>query len=155
MIEKKNDSWYQRFLFSISEDAFAGGCAGFIARTLTAPFDVVKIRYQLLCAEVTTTPSLYHAFEKIVKEEGILALWKGNISATYLWISYAVVQFGVYGMFKDYIETHEKDRIEGKFRRQGPFSLMTKAGFMYVSGVAAGLGYLFFSISFTIDIFIL
>lgn len=138
MIEKKKDSFYKQFLFSVSEDAFAGGCAGLIARTLTAPFDVVKIRYQLLCAEVTTTPSLYHAFEKIVKEEGILALWKGNISATYLWISYAVVQFGVYGMFKDYIEAREKDQIEGKSRRQGPFSLMTKAGFMYLSGVAAG-----------------
>lgn len=141
MIDKEQREYstlYKRFLFSVSEDAFAGGCAGLIARTLTAPFDVVKIRYQLLCAEVSATPTLYHAFKNIVKEEGVLALWKGNISATYLWVSYAIIQFGVYGIFKGYVESYEKDQITGNLQRQGPFSLLTKAGYMFVSGVTAG-----------------
>ena len=34
------------------------------------------------------------------QEEGWLALWKGNLSATYLWITYAIVQFSVYGFLK-------------------------------------------------------
>ena len=29
-----------------------------------------------------------------------MSLWKGNLSATYLWISYAMVQFTVYGIVK-------------------------------------------------------
>jgi solute carrier family 25 thiamine pyrophosphate transporter 19 len=36
----------------------------------------------------------------VVREEGLAALWKGNVAATYLWITYSMVQFAVYGTFK-------------------------------------------------------
>jgi solute carrier family 25 thiamine pyrophosphate transporter 19 len=32
-------------------------------------------------------------------------LWKGNLSATYLWIFYGVVQFATYGFLKDALST--------------------------------------------------
>ena len=40
----------------------------------------------------------------MVKEEGLLGLWKGNLSATYLWVSYAMIQFAVYGFLKNTLE---------------------------------------------------
>lgn len=81
--------------------AFAGACA----RLVTAPFDVLKIRFQLQFAEKVKYTSLSQAFRTVVKEEGIVGLWKGNVAATYLWISYAMIQFGVYGFLKKSLET--------------------------------------------------
>jgi solute carrier family 25 thiamine pyrophosphate transporter 19 len=98
-------SFVVKTFFAVSEDAVAGAFAGLVGRTLTAPFDVIKIRYQLLCRDVTVSSSMIQAFRTVVKEEGILALWKGNLSATYLWISYALIQFGTYGMIKHWDES--------------------------------------------------
>ena len=81
--------------------AFAGACA----RLVTAPFDVLKIRFQLQFAEKVKYTSLSQAFATVMKEEGVFGLWKGNVAATYLWISYAMVQFGVYGFLKNSLET--------------------------------------------------
>lgn len=83
----------------------AGAFAGASARLITAPFDVLKIRFQLQFAEKVKYTSLSQAFQTVIKEEGIFGLWKGNVAATYLWISYAMVQFGVYGFLKKSLET--------------------------------------------------
>jgi solute carrier family 25 thiamine pyrophosphate transporter 19 len=102
--EATKRSFILKSFFAVSEDAVAGGFAGFAGRTVTAPFDVIKIRYQLLCQDVTVSSSMSQAFRTVVKEEGILALWKGNLSGTFLWISYALIQFGTYGMIKHWDE---------------------------------------------------
>ena len=86
----------------IKDDAIAGSLSGFIARCLTAPFDVLKIRLQLQFNErlrnnKTKYISLIQGFSTIVKEEGVLSLWKGNLSASYLWVSYSMIQFVSYG----------------------------------------------------------
>ena len=86
------------------DDVMAGAFAGACARLVTAPFDVLKIRFQLQFAEKVKYTSLSQAFSTVVKEEGIVGLWKGNVAATYLWISYAMVQFGVYGFLKKSLE---------------------------------------------------
>lgn len=83
----------------------AGAFAGASARLITAPFDVLKIRFQLQFAEKVKYTSLSQAFQTVIREEGIFGLWKGNVAATYLWISYAMVQFGVYGFLKKSLET--------------------------------------------------
>ncbi len=129
-------SIFTKVLFNVSEDAAAGAFAGLVARTLTAPFDVIKIRYQLLCRRVAHTPSMFHAFKNIVAEEGFRALWKGNLAATYLWISYAVVQFGVYGMMKDWID---HGRQANSLNNVPKISLTNQALLMFVAGSLAGL----------------
>lgn len=129
-------SIFTKVLFNVSEDAAAGAFAGLVARTLTAPFDVIKIRYQLLCRRVAHTPSMFHAFKNIVAEEGFRALWKGNLAATYLWISYAVVQFGVYGMMKDWID---HGRQANSLNNLPKISLTNQALLMFVAGSLAGL----------------
>ena len=96
----------------LSEDAIAGAVAGASARMVTAPFDVLKIRFQLQSANKVKYTSMAQAFATVVKEEGLVGLWKGNLSATYLWISYAMVQFSVYGFLKTTL-----DRLPDPFYR--------------------------------------
>eukprot|EP01031_Cornospumella_fuschlensis_P038801 gene38801-47189_t len=85
---------------SIPDDVIAGAFAGVVARMLTAPFDVLKIRYQLGSLGFAQSSSLITATKSIVKEEGITALWKGNVPALFLWVSYSIVQFASYGWLK-------------------------------------------------------
>ena len=89
----------------MSDDMIAGAFAGLIARLISAPFDIIKIRSQLHFNKSINRPGIIASFKKVVKEEGFLSLWKGNMSATWLWISYSLVQFTVYGMIKRLLET--------------------------------------------------
>jgi solute carrier family 25 thiamine pyrophosphate transporter 19 len=94
---------------SLSDDALAGAFSGFVGRIITAPFDVVKIRQQLLYNSIpimrNPLMTMSSTFKQVIQEEGILALWKGNLSATILWVSYSAFQFGVYGFLKE-IDAH-------------------------------------------------
>ena len=85
--------------FAFSDDLIAGAISGVAARMISAPFDVLKIRSQLKVDSKMTNSALsvIQSFNEIIKTEGFLALWKGNLSATYLWITYALVQFTTYG----------------------------------------------------------
>lgn len=89
----------------VTDDAVAGASAGAIARMISAPFDVVKIRFQLQSPVNPKYKSVVQSLRTVVKEEGVLSLWKGNLSASYLWISYMMVQFSMYGVLKRFGET--------------------------------------------------
>lgn len=61
----------------------AGGGAGIIARTASAPLDRIKLLFQVQAvASSGTSATAYtgvgQAFYKIYSEEGILSFWKGN-----------------------------------------------------------------------------
>eukprot|EP00195_Chlamydomonas_chlamydogama_P017277 CAMPEP_0202901560 /NCGR_PEP_ID=MMETSP1392-20130828/14325_1 /ASSEMBLY_ACC=CAM_ASM_000868 /TAXON_ID=225041 /ORGANISM="Chlamydomonas chlamydogama, Strain SAG 11-48b" /LENGTH=304 /DNA_ID=CAMNT_0049588141 /DNA_START=206 /DNA_END=1120 /DNA_ORIENTATION=- len=61
----------------------AGGLAGATARTATAPLDRIKLLFQVQAvASSGTSPTAYtgvlQAGSKILREEGVLAFWKGN-----------------------------------------------------------------------------
>lgn len=82
--------------------------AGLISRFVIAPLDVVKIRLQLQSHSLSdplsqanlrgspiykgTLPTIRH----IVAGEGVTGLWKGNVPAELMYISYAAVQFTTY-----------------------------------------------------------
>lgn len=58
--------------FSFITDLFIGGTAGVVSRTLTAPIELYKIQKQ--------NPFIpYATLSDVVKKEGILGLWKGNM----------------------------------------------------------------------------
>jgi solute carrier family 25 thiamine pyrophosphate transporter 19 len=79
-------------------------------RFVIAPLDVVKIRLQLqthsLSDPLSHTPSklsgspIYKGtlptIKRILREEGLTALWKGNVPAELLYVSYSAIQFTTY-----------------------------------------------------------
>jgi solute carrier family 25 thiamine pyrophosphate transporter 19 len=82
-------------------NVLAGSVAGGLSRLCIAPLDVVKIRfqtqYQPLASQVTAKyRTLRGAVVQIAREEGLKALWAGNMMAECLWITYAAVQFGCF-----------------------------------------------------------
>src|SRR5277367_5695444 len=77
----------------------AGGVAGLVSRFCIAPLDVVKIRLQLQPHSLSDPLSYrgikgpiykgaFSTIRAIVKQEGIRALWKGNIPADILYVCY-------------------------------------------------------------------
>ncbi|PGH08871.1 hypothetical protein AJ80_07743 [Polytolypa hystricis UAMH7299] len=88
----------------------AGAIAGLISRFCIAPLDVVKIRLQLQVhslSDPTAPPSrilsanpvykgTFSTFRTIVRDEGITGLWKGNIPAELLYVTYGALQFTTY-----------------------------------------------------------
>ncbi|GFG33887.1 hypothetical protein Cfor_09858 [Coptotermes formosanus] len=77
----------------------AGAISGAVTRFLCQPLDVIKIRFQLqveplnrICRDAKYW-SVPQAACCIVKEEGLLALWKGHIPGQALSIMYGAVQF--------------------------------------------------------------
>lgn len=80
--------------YPLWHNAVAGSVAGFGSRMATAPLDLLRIRSQLNYA---VYPSILQSWRSIIqKEGGITALYRGNVAAIYLWISYSAVQFSIY-----------------------------------------------------------
>ena len=108
-------------------DIVAGAVSGLGARCITAPLDLLKIRRQLQPSDATSLVSargfmgewnIFHSLLKIAEREGgVMALFRGNIAASYLWMGYSVSQFWVYGYASEYLyEWHDKNnpKIDNK-----------------------------------------
>eukprot|EP01133_Synstelium_polycarpum_P012401 gene12401-14553_t len=88
-------------------DLLSGSLSGAITRFIVAPLDVVKIRLQLQSTPAGSVPKytgISQAFSRIFREEGLRALWRGNLSAEALWISYASSQFTSYQAVIRYLD---------------------------------------------------
>lgn len=102
------------------QNAVSGATAGVVARFVIAPLDVVKIRFQLQTDKKYT--SVLQSLRLIVKEEGIFGLFKGNLPAEYLYLTYSAIQFLCY---------YELD----KKMKQTDLSTQTRA---FIAGSTAG-----------------
>ncbi len=89
-------------------------------RFVIAPLDVIKIRLQLqphgygetlprLSPTAPTYKGILPTMRTIVVQEGIRGLWKGNIPAELLYLSYGAVQFLAYREFNVLISTVHMD----------------------------------------------
>lgn len=74
------------------EAAIAGAISGGVARMVTAPLDTMKIRLQLQ----ESKKSALVIFKQLIRHEGPMALWKGNVPAEIMYILYGVAQFSSY-----------------------------------------------------------
>ena len=125
------------------DDLIAGAFAGAISRLISAPFDVLKIRFQLQFDKNVKYTSMLQGFRSMIVEEGFQSLWKGNLSATYLWVTYAMVQFGVYGILKrwgDDLEPPFRGNVSqsSKIQHTGE-NKAWKAVVMFLAGAGAGI----------------
>ncbi|KAI3383433.1 hypothetical protein SNEBB_004012 [Seison nebaliae] len=88
-------------------DFLAGGASGVVTRMCIHPLDLVKIRLQLQLESAGEEKRYYrnarHVFRRVVRDEGIAALWKGHLNAQVLSGSYAFVQYGIYNELVDRI----------------------------------------------------
>jgi solute carrier family 25 thiamine pyrophosphate transporter 19 len=81
-----------------------------------APLDVIKIRLQLQIHSLSD-PTSYRDYRgpvykgtlgtlrQILRDEGLTGLWKGNIPAELLYLTYGAVQFSAYTSISQLIET--------------------------------------------------
>ena len=125
------------------DNILAGAFAGFIARLLTAPLDLLKVRAQLQFHEKDNL-SVIKSLRKIVKDEGILSLWKGNVAATYLWIGYAMVQFSSYGLLKSWGESLADPTVvcrptKSEISSSSDYSKLWKTFVLFMAGAGAGM----------------
>nr|CDS26064.1 mitochondrial thiamine pyrophosphate carrier [Hymenolepis microstoma] len=79
-------------------DAFAGFLTGFSVRAITQPLDVLKIRFQLQVENISVRNGGYYqsipqAISRIVREEGVGALWKGHVPGQILSILFTASEF--------------------------------------------------------------
>ena len=90
---------------------------------VTAPLDVLKIRLQLASPSGSSIPlTTLSTFRSILKHEGALAFWKGNLPASAMYFTYSVLQFSTYRFMSQLLPT-----------AMSPFSTS------FISGATAGL----------------
>ncbi|KAK2748773.1 mitochondrial thiamine pyrophosphate transporter [Myotisia sp. PD_48] len=99
-----------------SQVVVAGAVAGLVSRFCIAPLDVVKIRLQLQIHSLSdplshnnvsgpTYKGTFSALRTIAQQEGITALWKGNIPAELLYVCYGGMQFTSYRSMTQLLHT--------------------------------------------------
>ncbi|KAI9870145.1 MAG: mitochondrial thiamine pyrophosphate transporter, partial [Watsoniomyces obsoletus] len=90
-----------------SQVIISGAVAGLVSRFCIAPLDVVKIRLQLQPHSLSdplscdgikgpTYKGVFPTLRAIAKQEGIRALWKGNIPAEAMYLCYGGLKFAAY-----------------------------------------------------------
>ncbi|OEU16739.1 mitochondrial carrier [Fragilariopsis cylindrus CCMP1102] len=99
------NSWYFDELKRLPKEIrniMAGGFAGMIAKSVVAPFDRIKILYQVSSAEFQIM-NLPKIAKRIVKEEGLSALWKGHTATLIRVFPYSGIQFMVFDRCKTFV----------------------------------------------------
>mmetsp|Transcript_20179 Transcript_20179/g.28978 ORF Transcript_20179/g.28978 Transcript_20179/m.28978 type:complete len:353 (-) Transcript_20179:176-1234(-) len=114
-----------------------GGLAGLTAKTIVAPLDRIKIIFQVT-NEKYSFRNLPKVFNTICKEEGFLALWKGN-SATILRIApYAGIQFMTYDYLKRWFDRTHAASAPHSIDGPVPRTMWVKATELMLCGGIAG-----------------
>ena len=102
------------------EEAFAGAVSGAVSRVVVAPLDVIKIRFQVqreaITSHVRSAASstaaaggsrrvghyrgIGQAMACVIREEGVVGLWRGTVPGLLLTVPYTAVQFFALDRFK-------------------------------------------------------
>lgn len=92
----------------------AGGVAGMVAKSVVAPLERIKILFQVTSAEFRLS-SLPKVAKNIIRNEGLSALWKGNIATMARVFPYSGIQFMMFDRLKTSIlRQHDHDRRANK-----------------------------------------
>lgn len=104
-----------------SKSVAAGGGAGVIARTASAPLDRIKLLFQVQAmASSGVSAGAYtgvgQAFAKIYKEEGVLSFWKGNGVNVIRVAPYAAAQLTSNDFYKSLLQDEKTGKLGVKER---------------------------------------
>lgn len=84
---------------------YLAGWAGGIGRVLTGqPFDMVKTRIQIQCPENPVYSGSIDCFKKIIKSEGVSALYKGTAVPLATIGSVSAIHFTVYAKSREILK---------------------------------------------------
>uniref|UniRef100_F6Q4L6 Mitochondrial adenyl nucleotide antiporter SLC25A24 n=3 Tax=Sus scrofa TaxID=9823 RepID=F6Q4L6_PIG len=120
--EKKSGQWWRQLL--------AGGVAGAVSRTSTAPLDRLKVMMQVHGSK-SEKMNIYGGFRQMVKEGGIRSLWRGNGTNVIKIAPETAVKFWAYEQYKKLL-TEEGQKV-GTFERfiSGSMAGATAQTFIY------------------------
>lgn len=79
-----------------------------------------------------TATSTFSTVRTVFQSEGAFAFLKGNVAATYLWVTYAAVQFGVYRGVQGWLQDCEPEKYF-------PYHPLSPSTIAFVAGASAGL----------------
>jgi solute carrier family 25 phosphate transporter 23/24/25/41 len=83
-----------------------GAVAGIVGMSATYPLDMVRGRLTIQAGKGGQYHGIMHATSSIIKEEGLLALWRGWLPSVIGVIPYVGLNFAVYETSKDMILKH-------------------------------------------------
>ncbi|CAF0972126.1 unnamed protein product [Adineta steineri] len=104
----------------------AGGCAGAVSRTATAPFDRLKVIMQYLGSRQRM--SIINSYLYLIKEGGVTSLWRGNGINVVKIMPEAALRFAFF---------EEAKKIVKKLQNKDPAAETTIIE-RFISGAAAG-----------------
>lgn len=110
------------------KNMIAGGLAGCLGKTLTAPLSRLTVLSQVSSLFPKghphhTTPidakgsNIFSDLRKIIRTQGVLSLWNGNWTSVLHRFPYSAINFAVFEATNDFLSrtTHEKDATANRF----------------------------------------
>ena len=131
-------------------EATAGAFAGAVSRVVISPLDVIKIRFQIQ-REATSSSAraaasgkyrgVAQALSCIVREEGVVGLWRGTVPGLLLTVPYTAVQFFALETFKSAVQARRKtqDRTSESMRERNRDLFDRERMLSFVGGACAGV----------------
>lgn len=96
----------------------AGGTAGGIAKTLTAPIERVKILLQLQAVSTQIEKpynGIFDCFRRVAKEQGMASFWRGNLANVVRYFPTQAFNFAFKDTYKKFFVRHSPKTDKGMF----------------------------------------
>ncbi|CAH8540891.1 unnamed protein product [Schistosoma bovis] len=116
--KKSGDAW---------KTLVSGGIAGCISRTVTAPLDRIKLTWQALGSKASEV-GLLGTVNKMVKEGGVTALWRGNGVNCLKIAPESAIKFQAYEVYKCWLNESFGSNPDGSLQLHTKFLAGSLAG---------------------------